>query len=228
VNKVYAGFAEAVADIGDQATVMVGGFTGRGTPSRLLLALREKGPKNLTIVRNDASGGWKNPIDVDILIEAGMVKKVITCFAVFGSPKKVSRLERAALDGKVEVELVPQGTLAERIRAGGAGIGAFYTPVGVGTEAGVGKEVRVIDGREMLLEFALKADFALVKAYRSDSLGNLVYRKSARNFNPLMAMAAKTTIAEVEHIVEPGGIDPNDVMTPCVFVHRIVEAGNGE
>jgi 3-oxoacid CoA-transferase A subunit len=228
MNKVFDNFEQAVADIGDCATVMVGGFTGRGTPSRLLLALRDKGPRNLTIIRNDSSGGWKNPIDVDILIEAGMVKKVITCFAVFGSPKKVSCLEQAALDGRVEVELVPQGTLAERIRAGGNGIGAFYTPVGVGTEAGVGKEVRVIDGREMLMEYALKADFALIKAHRGDMLGNLVYRKSARNFNPLMAMAAKTTIAEVERIVESGTIDPDDVMTPCVFVHRIVSDQKGE
>jgi 3-oxoadipate CoA-transferase alpha subunit len=228
MNKLVSNFAEAVADIGDNSTIMVGGFTGRGTPSQLLLALREKGPKELTIVRNDSSGGWKNPIDVDILIEAGMVKKVITCFAVFGSPKKVSCLERAQMDGKVEVELVPQGTLAERIRAGGSGIAAFYTPVGVGTEAGVGKEVRVIDGREMLLEYALKADFALVKAHRGDKLGNLVYRKSARNFNPIMARAAKTTVAEVEHIEEPGGIDPDEVMTPCVFVHRVVTSMKGE
>lgn len=225
MNKVFDDCASAVADIGDGATVMVGGFTGRGTPSALLLALRERGPKNLTVIRNDASGGWKNPIDVDILIEAGMVKKVITCFAVFGSPKKVSALERAVMAGQVEVELVPQGTLAERIRAGGSGIGAFYTPVGVGTEAGAGKEVRVINGREMLMEHALKADFALIKAHRGDALGNLSYRKSARNFNPIMAMAAKTTVAEVERLLEPGGIDPDEVMTPCVFVHRIVAVG---
>ncbi|HOY64212.1 MAG TPA: 3-oxoacid CoA-transferase subunit A [bacterium] len=225
MSKVFESCAEAVADIEDGATVMVGGFTGRGTPSQLLLALREKGPKNLAIVRNDASGGWKNPIDVDILIEAGMVRKVITCFAVFGSPKKVSLLERAAMDGLVEVELVPQGTLAERIRAGGAGIGAFYTPVGVGTEAAAGKEVRVIGGREMILEHALKADFSLIKAHRADTLGNLVYRMSARNFNPIMAMASRTTIAEVENLVDVGGIDPDEVMTPCVFVRRIVPTG---
>ena len=225
MKKVFDTCAEAVADIGDGATVMVGGFTGRGTPSALLLALRERGPKNLTVVRNDASGGWKNPIDVDILIEAGMVKKVITCFAVFGSPKKVSCLERACMEGRVEVELVPQGTLAERIRAGGAGIGAFYTPVGAGTDAAVGKESRVIDGREMLLEYALRADFALVKANRGDTLGNLAYRKSTRNFNPIMATAARTTIAEVEWLLDPGAIAPDEVMTPCVFVHRIVAVG---
>ncbi len=222
MKKMYTAYADAVADIEDGAMVMVGGFTGRGTPSNLLLALREKGPKNLTIIRNDASGGWKNPIDVDILIEAGQVKKVITCFAVFGSPKKVSALERAAMDDRVEVELVPQGTLVERIRAGGAGIGAFYTPVGAGTEAGNGKETRVIDGREMVMEYALKADFALIRAHMADNYGNLVYRKSSRNFNPVMAMAAKTTIAEVENLVQDGALDPNEIMTPGIFVHRIV------
>lgn len=228
MRKVFDNCADAVADIHDGATVMVGGFTGRGTPSALLLALREHGPKNLTVIRNDASGGWKNPIDVDILIEAGMVRKVVTCFAVFGSPKKVSALERAANEGRVEVELVPQGTLAERIRAGGAGIGAFYTPVGAGTVAAEGKETRVIDGREMLLEHALRADFALVKAHRADPLGNLVYRKSARNFNPIMAMAAQTTIAEVENLLETGQLDPDEVMTPCVFVKRMVHVANGK
>jgi 3-oxoacid CoA-transferase A subunit len=222
MKKIFNTYADAVADIGDNATVMVGGFTGRGTPSNLLMALRDRGPKNLTIIRNDASGGWKNPIDVDILIHAGLVKKVITCFAVFGSPKKVSVLERAAMDGLVEVELVPQGTLVERIRAGGAGIGAFYTPVGVGTEAGEGKEVRIIDGREMVLEFALKADFALIRAHMADNYGNLVYRKSSRNFNPVMAMAAKTTVAEVENLVGAGALEPDEIMTPCIFVNRIV------
>jgi len=218
---------DALAGIRDGATIMVGGFTGRGTPSNLLLALRDLGPKDLTVIRNDASGGWKNPIDVDILIEAGMVKKVITCFAVFGSPKKVSVLERAAMEGQVVVDLVPQGTLAERIRAGGAGIGAFYTPTGVGTEASSERETRVIDGREMLLEYSLKADFALIKAYTSDTQGNLVYRKSARNFNPIMAMAAKTTVVETENLVEPYTLNPDQVVTPCVFVDRIVHVRNG-
>jgi 3-oxoacid CoA-transferase subunit A len=226
-KKLYATCKEAVAGIRDGATIMVGGFTARGTPSNLLLALRDLGPKDLTVIRNDASGGWKNPIDVDILIQAGMVKKVITCFAVFGSPKKVSVLERAAMEGQVVVDLVPQGTLAERIRAGGAGIGAFYTPTGVGTEASAERETRVIDGREMLLEYSLKADFALIKAYTSDTLGNLVYRKSARNFNPIMAMAAKTTVVEAENLIEPDALDPDRVMTPCVFVDRVVHVSNG-
>jgi 3-oxoacid CoA-transferase A subunit len=226
-KKLCATCKEALAGIRDGATIMVGGFTGRGTPSNLLLALRDLGPKDLTIIRNDASGGWKNPIDVDILIQAGMVKKVVTCFAVFGSPKKVSVLERAAMEGQVVVDLVPQGTLAERIRAGGAGIGAFYTPTGVGTEASAERETRVIDGREMLLEYSLKADFALIKAYTSDTLGNLVYRKSARNFNPIMAMAAKTTVVETENLVEPDVLDPDQVTTPCVFVDRVVHVRNG-
>lgn len=211
-----------MSDIRDGATIMVGGFTGRGVPSNLLLALRDMGLHDLTIIRNDASGGWKNPIDIDVLIEAGQVKKVVTCFAVFGSPKKVSALERAALEGKVEVELVPQGTLAERIRAAGSGIGAFYTAVGAGTMAAEGKETRVIAGREMLLEFALPADFALITATKGDAHGNLVHRCTTHNFNPIMAMAAKTTICEAREIVEPGEIDPELVMTPSIFVHRMV------
>lgn len=223
MDKTYKTLSESISDINDGATVMVGGFTGRGVPSKLLLALREKGPKNLTIIRNDASGGWKNPIDIDILVEAGLVKKVVTCFAVFGSPKKISVLEKAALDGKTEVELVPQGTLAERIRAAGAGIGAFYTAVGAGTVAAEGKESRMIDGKEMILEYSLKADFALVHAHTGDMMGNLVYKGSARNFNPIMAMAAQTTIAEVANLVKPGEIDPNFVMTPSIFVHRVVK-----
>lgn len=223
MDKTYKTLSESIFDVNDGATVMVGGFTGRGTPSKLLLALREKSPKNLTIIRNDASGGWKNPIDVDILIEAGLVKKVVTCFAVFGSPKKISVLEKAVLGGKTEVELVPQGTLAERIRATGAGIGAFYTAVGAGTVAAENKESRMIDGKEMILEYSLRADFALVHAHTGDTMGNLVYKGSTRNFNPIMAMAAQTTIAEVENLVKPGEIDPNFVMTPSIFVHRVVK-----
>jgi len=221
-DKIIASCDEAVADIGDGASVMVGGFTGRGTPSDLLLALKRKAPKDLTIIRNDASGGWKNPIDIDILLEDDLVKKVITCFAVFGSPKKISALEKKVNEGVTELELVPQGTLAERIRAGGSGVGAFYTAVGAGTVAADGKDTRVIDGKPMILEYALKADFALIKAMRSDYLGNLVYNKSTRNFNPIMATAAATTIVEAQEIVEVGKIDPDNVMTPSIFVHRIV------
>ncbi len=221
-DKIIASCDEAVADICDGASVMVGGFTGRGTPSNLLLALKRKAPKDLIIIRNDASGGWKNPIDIDILLEDNLVKKVITCFAVFGSPKKVSALEKKVNEGVTELELVPQGTLAERIRAGGSGVGAFYTAVGAGTVAADGKDIRVIGGKEMILEYALKADFSLIKAMRSDHLGNLVYNKSTRNFNPIMATAASTTIVEAQEIVEVGDIDPDNVMTPSIFVHRIV------
>lgn len=228
MKKIFSDFAEAVADIEDGATIMVGGFTARGMPSNLILALRDKGPRDLTVICNDASGCWKNPIDVDILIKAGLVTKVITCFPVFGSPKKVSSLETAVMEGRAEVELVPQGTLIERIRAGGAGIGAFFTPTGVGTEAGEGKEVRVIDGREMVMEYALKADFALLKAHLADVYGNLIYRKSSRNYNPVMATAAKTTIVEAENLVQAGTLDPNEIMTPCILVDRIVHANGKE
>lgn len=215
---------DAIADIKDGATIMVGGFEARGVPAGLVLALKEKGVKDITLIRNDCSGGWKLPIDVHLLIEAGQIKKVVACWAVFGSPKKVSALETKVLENKIELELVPQGTLAERIRAGGAGIGAFYVPVGVGTYAGEGKEVRVINGKEMVLEHALTSDFALIKAHITDKLGNCVYRMAARNFNPIMATAAKTTIVETENLVEIGKIDPDRVQTPSIYVHRIVEA----
>jgi 3-oxoacid CoA-transferase subunit A len=220
-NKIFQSCADAVADIGDGATIMVGGFLGRGVPSSLLIALRERGVKGITLIRNDCAGSRTNPNDVNIIIEAGQVKKVITCFAVFGSPKQVSALEQKVLEGVTELELSPQWTLAERIRAGGGGIGGFYTPVGVGTAAAEGKEVRVMDGREMVLETALHADFALIKAHRADRLGNLVYRKTSRNFNPLMAMAAATTIVEAEVLEEVGDIDPDLVHTPAIFVDSI-------
>lgn len=222
-TRFFPDCREAVADIPDGATIMVGGFLGRGTPSNLLIALRERNLQGLTIVRNDSAGSFTNPNDVNILIEAGQVKKVVTCFPVFGSPKMVSALEAKVMEGKTELELVPQGTLVERIRAAGAGIGAFFTPVGVGTVAAEGKECREIDGRPMLLEFALKADFALIKAHQADRLGNLRYRMTARNFNPPMATAAATTIVEAEQVVEVGAIDPDQVMTPCIYVHRVVE-----
>jgi len=221
-SKVVASCAEAIADIQDGATVMVGGFIGRGVPSNLLVALRDKGVRELTIIRNDTAGSRTNPNDTNILFEAGFVKKVITCFPVFGSPKDVSELEKRVQDGSCELELSPQGTLAERIRAGGGGIGAFYTPVGVGTEHAEGREVRVIEGREMVYETALRADFALVKAYRADRMGNVRYRMTARNFNPLMAAAARVTIVETENLEEVGALDPDDVMTPAIFVDRIV------
>jgi len=223
-NKVLASCDAAIADIEDGATVMVGGFIGRGVPSNLMIALRDKGVKGITLIRNDCAGSRTNPNDVNILFEAGLVKKVITCFAVFGSPKEVSALEERVLEGVTELELSPQGTLAERIRVGGGGIGGFYTPVGVGTEHAEGRETKVIGGREMLFETALTADFALIKAHRADRMGNLVYRKTARNFNPIMATAASTTIVEVENLEEVGSIDPDQVMTPAIFVDRIVHS----
>ncbi|MFH1829291.1 MAG: 3-oxoacid CoA-transferase subunit A [Pseudomonadota bacterium] len=222
-NKVFATCEEAVADITDGSTIMVGGFLSRGTPSALLIALHDRNLKELTIIRNDVAGSSKTPTDVDMLIAQGQVKKVITCFPAFGSPNKVSELEKKVQEGATLVELSPQGTLAERIRAGGSGIGAFYTPVGAKTLAADGKEIKTIDGKDMVLEYALKADFALIKAYKADKLGNLVYRKTARNFNPIMAMAAKTTIVEAERVVEIGDIDPDHVITPAIFVDRIVE-----
>ncbi len=222
-NKVFATCAKAVADIEDGSTIMVGGFLSRGSPTQLLIALRDRNVKNLTIIRNDAVGSAHAPSDVDILIANSQVKKVITCFPAFGSPDSVSELEKKVIEGTVELELSPQGTLAERIRAGGAGIGAFYTPVGSGTFAAKNKEIKTIYGKEMVLEYGLKADYALIKAHKADKLGNLVYRKTARNFNPLMAMAAKVTIVQAEGIVEIGDIDPDHVVTPSIFVHRIVE-----
>ena len=222
-NKIYTSATETISDIQDGDSIMVGGFAARGTPSNLLLALRDKGVKDLIITRNDACGGWKNPNDVNVNFEAGQAKKCISCFPVFGSPKKVSELEKKVNEGVTEIELVPQGTLAERIRCGGAGIGAFYTPVGVGTDAAKGKDVRMINGEEMVLEYALRAKFAFIKAYKADKMGNLVYRKTTRNFNPIMAMAADITIVETENLVEVGEIDPEDVVTPSIFVDRIFE-----
>jgi len=221
-NKLLESCDAAIADIEDGSTVMVGGFIGRGVPSNLLIALRDRGVKGITLIRNDCAGSRTNPNDVNILFEAGLVKKVITCFAVFGSPKAVSALEERVLEGVTELELSPQGTLAERIRAGGGEIGGFYTPVGVGTEHAEGRETKVIGGREMLLETALTADFALIKAHRADRMGNLVYRKTARSFNPIMATAASTTIVEAENLEEVGAIDPDHVMTPAIFVDRLV------
>ncbi len=222
MNKLYDTCEAVLSDIHSGDTIMVGGFEGRGVPSALLRALKKKNLSNLTIIRNDASGGWKNPDDVNILIETGQVKKVITCWAVFGSPKKISALEQKVLEGVTELELVPQGTLAERIRAGGSGVGAFYVPVGVGTVAAEGKDLRIINDQEMILEYALRAKFALIKAHQADVYGNLSYRKTARNFNPIMAMAADITIVETEQMLPVGDIDIDRIQTPCVYVNRIV------
>lgn len=220
MNKVVASSDEAVADIFDGATVMIGGFGICGIPENLLLALVRRGVKGLhTISNNMGIDGF----GMGLMLEAGMVASHI------GSYVGENRLlESMVLSGKLQVTLIPQGTLAECIRAGGAGIPAFYTPTGVGTEVAEGKEVREFDGRSYLLERALTADFALVKAWRGDHLGNLVYRKTARNFNPMMATAARVTIAEVEHLVEPGEIEPDHVMTPGIYVKRILRGEHYE
>jgi 3-oxoacid CoA-transferase subunit A len=215
IDKTFASSDAAVADMFDGATVMLGGFGICGIPENLIAALVRKGVKGLhTIANNVGVDGF----GMGLMLEAGMIASHT------GSYVGENRLlESLVISGKLKVDLVPQGTLAERIRAGGAGIPAFYTPAGVGTVVAEGKEVREFNGRPYLLEHALTADFALVKAWRGDRMGNLVYRKTARNFNPMMATAARITIAEVEELVEPGQIDPDTVVTPGIYVTRIVE-----
>jgi 3-oxoadipate CoA-transferase alpha subunit len=217
INKVVASAAAAVADIADGATVMIGGFGTAGMPSELIDALIARGTKGLTIVNNNAGNG---DTGLAALLKARQVKKIICSF-----PRQVDSWVFDGLykAGDVELELVPQGNLAERIRAAGAGIGAFYTPTGYGTPLAEGKETRRIDGRDYVLEYPIYADFALIKALRGDRWGNLVYRKTARNFGPIMATAAKCAIAQVREIVNLGDLDPEAVVTPGIFVQRVVE-----
>ncbi len=220
MNKVFDSFEAAIADISDGATLMLGGFGLCGIPENLIAALVRKNIRNLhTISNNMGVDGF----GMGLMLEAGMIASHIGSYV--GENKL---LEEMVIAGRLDLKLVPQGTLSERIRAGGAGIPAFYTPAGVGTVVAEGKEVREFDGRSYLLERALTADFALVKAWRGDRLGNLVYRKTARNFNPMMATAARCTIAEVEELVEPGAIDPDAVVTPGVYVQRIVKGDRFE
>jgi 3-oxoacid CoA-transferase subunit A len=215
MNKVIATSDAAVADIPDGATVMIGGFGLCGIPENLIAALVRKGVKGLhTISNNMGVDGF----GMGLMLEAGMIASHIGSYV--GENKL---LETRVLAGQLDLTLVPQGTLAERIRAGGAGIPGFYTATGVGTVVADGKELREFNGRTYLLETALAADYALVKAWRGDRLGNLVYRKTARNFNPMMATAGKITIAEVEELVEPGEIDPDSIITPGIYVTRIVQ-----
>ncbi len=221
-RPVYHDPLEAIADIPDGAVIMTGGFAGRGVPARLILALRERGVKGLTLITNDTSGGWGGRVDASYLIETRQVKKVIASWPVPASTAMITPLEQQLLAGELEMELVPQGTLAERIRAAGAGIGAFFTPTGAGTSFAQGKEVRTINGVEQILEYPLAADYALIHAYRADAYGNLVYRRTARNFNPPMATAARVTIAEVEELVPVGSLDPESIVTPGIYVHRLV------
>ena len=215
MNKVFANADEAVADITDGATIMVGGFGLCGIPENLIRALVKKGVKNLNTISNNVG---VDEFGLGLMLYAGQIRSHKGSYV--GENKL---LEEMVLTGKIDLELIPQGTFAERIRAGGAGIPAFYTPAGYGTVVAEGKETREFDGRPYVLEHALQADFALIKAWKGDRWGNLVYRKTARNFNPMMATAAKVTIAEVEHLVEPGEIEPDQVHTPSVYVKRILQ-----
>jgi 3-oxoacid CoA-transferase subunit A len=215
MNKVVSSAAEAVRDIADGAVVMSGGFGLCGNPENLIAALHVMGVKGLTIISNNCG---TTDLGLGILLKARQVKKMIASYV--GENKE---FERQFLSGELEVELNPQGTLAERIRAGGVGLGGFFTPTGVGTQIAEGKETRVIDGKEYVLEKPLRADFAIVRAYVGDSWGNLKFRKTAKNFSPLMCMAAKVTIAEVENLVPVGDLAPDEVDVPSIFVKRVVK-----
>lgn len=226
VNKIVDTFDQAVADVPDGAMILVGNFAGPGgTPYYLIHALRRHGAKNLTIVANTA-GGIGLTLDYDdhrILFENKQIKKVIASFPFSTSPSRPSPAEKQILAGEVELEIVPQGTLAERIRCGAAGIPAFYTPTGYDTVIAKGKDVKWFNGKPCLLEQAIKADYAFVRAFKADKMGNLIFRGSQRQFNPIMAMNARITIVEVDEIVETGEIDPEVVVTPGIFVKRIVK-----
>ena len=222
IDKVSPSIEAALADVRDGATVLVGGFGGSGVPEELIDALIAQGAKDLTIVNNNAGNG---EVGIAALFKAGRVRKLICSY-----PRQVDshHFQEAYRSGKVELELVPQGTLSERMRAAGAGIGAFFTPTGYGTDLAKGKETRTIDGKGQVLEYPLHGDVALVKAERGDRWGNLVYRKSARNYGPTMASAAKVTIAQVYDIVELGGLDPEVIVTPGIFVTRVVKVPRKE
>ncbi len=215
MHKVVASAAEAIQDVFEGATIMVGGFGLCGMPENLIRALAHKGVKNLNTISNNVG---IDGVGMGLLLANGQIRRHVGTYV--GENRL---LEQMVLNGSLQLELVPQGTFAERIRAGGAGIPAFFTPTGVGTVVAEGKEVREFDGRPYLMERALTADFAFVKAWKGDKWGNLVYRKTARNFNPMMATAAKITIAEVEHLVEPGELDPDLIHTPSVYVKRIFQ-----
>ena len=219
INKTLDSIASAVEGITDGSTIMVGGFGTAGMPSELIDGLIATGVRDLTIISNNAGNG---EIGLAALLMAGSVRKVICSF-----PRQSDSyvFDELFLAGKIELEVVPQGNLAERIRAAGSGIGAFFSPTGYGTLLAEGKETRVIDGRHYVLEMPLHADFALIKALKGDRWGNLIYRKAARNFGPIMAMAAKTAIAQVNEIVELGELDPENIITPGIFVQRVVVAG---
>jgi len=220
MQKVLQSADEAVALVPDGATVMVGGFGLSGNPENLIAALHRRGTKNLTVISNNAG---VDGFGLGILLKNRQIRKMISTYV--GENKE---FERQYLQKEIEVELVPQGTFSERIRAGGAGIGGFFTPTGYGTIIAEGKETRLIDGRHYVFELPLRADVALVRAWKGDHVGNLVYRRTARNFNPMMATAARLTIAEVEMLVEPGALDPHLVHTPGIYVKRILQGSGYE
>ncbi len=218
MNKVVKNAEEAIRDMQDGAVIMSGGFGLCGNPENLIAAIHKKGVKGLTVISNNCGTTDKG---LGILLQSKQVRKMISSYV--GENKE---FERQYLGGELEVELNPQGTLAERIRAGGAGLGGFFTPTGAGTKIAEGKESRVIDGREMIFEKPLKADYAIVRAWKGDKWGNLVFRKTARNFSPMMCTAARITIAEVETLVEVGELDPDSIHVPSVFVKRIFQGSN--
>ena len=220
MNKVLESAEAAAALIPDGATIMVGGFGLCGNPENLIQALHARGTRNLTVISNNAGA---DNFGLYVLLKSRQIRKMIATYV-----GENQEFERQFLSGELEVELVPQGTFAERMRAGGAGIGGFYTPTGYGTLAAEQKETRLIGGKPYVFEMPLRADFALVRAHRGDRLGNLTYRKTARNFNPVMATAAEVTIAEVEHLVEPGEIDPDTVVTPGIYVRHVVQGKDYE
>ena len=220
MNKVYPSAEAAIFDIEDGASIMSGGFGLCGNPENLIRAIHDKGVRNLTIMSNNCGTA---EYGLGVLLQSGQVHKMISTYV---GENKV--FERQFLTGELEVELVPQGTFAERIRAGGAGIPAFYVPAAVGTPLGEGKEVREFDGKEYLMERGLRADFAIVNAWKGDHYGNLVYHETARNFNPIMATAGYVTIAEVENLVEPGELAPDEIHTPGIYVQRILKGEHYE
>lgn len=220
INKVVKNADEAVRDIPDKAVIMMGGFGLCGIPENCIQALLKKGVKGLTFISNNAG---VDDFGIGLLLKSRQVSKMISSYV-----GENAEFERQLLSGELEVDLIPQGTLAERIRAGGAGIPAFFTPAGFGTEVAEGKEVREFHGKKYLMEQWLKADFSIVKAWKGDHAGNLVFRNTARNFNPMMAAAGKITIAEVEELVEPGTLDPNNIHTPGVYVQRIFQGEHYE
>lgn len=220
INKVVQNADEAIHDLQDNATIMLGGFGLCGIPENLITALLKKGTKGLTCISNNAG---VDDFGIGLLLKTRQVKKMISSYV-----GENAEFERQLLWGELEVELIPQGTLAERVRAGGAGIPAFFTPAGVGTEVAEGKETRSFEGKTYLMERWLRADFSFVKAWKGDTSGNLIYRGTARNFNPMMATAGTITIAEVEELVPTGALDPNEIHTPGIYVHRIFQGKNYE